>query len=193
MKEPNISNTMACPISKRLRRRCICSRIRRLRSRYDYHSQTQCWCHSRSLECFTFIRACFHYRSSTGKGTINYDTRASNLQMQSFSTIRRSDPEAMVGMDPTLSISAKGITIEGMALNAQDMGTIFIPASSYQVTGDVMTGTSTIEVGPDLMSGLFQITAKKDLVIRISVSADAAEERFTGSVHKDFVRGNPAT
>jgi len=135
----------------------------------------------------------FHYRSSTGKGTINYDTRnpkKAESRNRFFQTIRRTDPEAMVGMDPTVSISAKGITVEGMALNAQDMGTIFIPASTYQVEGDLVTGTSTIEVGPDLMSGLFQITAKKDLVIRISTSADSADEAYIGSVHKDFVRDN---
>ena len=135
----------------------------------------------------------FIYRSTTGKGEINYDDRADNKAVSRnrfFTTIRKTDPEAVVGMDPTISISSKGILIEGFALNYQDMGSVFIPASSYTVAGELTTGTSTLEVGPDLQKGLLQVTAKRDLVIRIGSSANGAEEAYTGSVHKDFVYGN---
>lgn len=135
----------------------------------------------------------FIYRSTTGKGEINYDDRAANKaesRNRFFKTIRKTDPAAVVGMDPTISISAKGILIEGFALNAQDMGSVFIPSTSYTVAGDLVTGTSTIEVGPDLQQGLLEITSKRDLVIRIGDSANGADEAYTGSVHKDFVYGN---
>ena len=135
----------------------------------------------------------FAYRSTTGKGEIEYDDRAVNKadsRNRFFSTIRKTDPDAVVGMDATISIVTEGILIEGLALNAQDVGSIFIPASSYTVVGEVKTGTSTLEVGPDLQKGLLEITAKKELVIRIGASADGAEQAYTGSVHKDFIYGN---
>ena len=135
----------------------------------------------------------FEYRSTTGKGEINYDTRAVNKAVSRnrfFTTVQKTDPDAVLGMDPTVSISSKGILIEGMALNAQDMGRMFIPASSYQVVGDLVEGTSTIEAGPDLMAGILQITAKKELIIRIGTSANGALEQYTAPVHKDFVQSN---
>ena len=135
----------------------------------------------------------FVYRSTTGQGEINYDRRASNKAVarnRFFTTIRKTDPDAVLGMDPTVSLSAHGILIEGLALNAQDMGSIFIPASSYRVTGELVAGTSTIEAGPDLLEGLLQITAKKELVIRIGASDAGALENYVGVVHKDFVQGD---
>ena len=110
----------------------------------------------------------FVYRSTSGKGEINYDDRAenkANSRNRFCSTIRKTDPKAVLGMDPTISVSDKGILIEGFALNAQDMGSVFIPASSYTVSGTITTGSSTLEVGPDLQRGLLEITAKKELVL----------------------------
>ena len=135
----------------------------------------------------------FVYRSTSGKGEINYDDRAenkANSRNRFCSTIRKTDSKAVLGMDPTISISDNGILIEGFALNAQDMGSVFIPASSYTVSGTMTTGTSTLEVGPDLQRGLLEITAKKELVLRIGSSAEQADAAYTGSVHKDFVYGN---
>ena len=135
----------------------------------------------------------FVYRSTSGQGEINYDDRATNKAVSRnrfFKTIRKTDPAAVIGMDPTISICEKGMLIEGFALNAQDVSSVFIPASSYTVSGTLVSGTSTLEVGPDFQKGLLEITAKKELVIRIGSSANGADEAYTGSVHKDFVYGN---
>ena len=137
----------------------------------------------------------FNYR---GTGQVNYDTRADNLahaRNYFFETITSTDPAAVLGMDPTISISAAGITIEGLSLNGQDMGTIFIPNTSYTVEGTLTEGTSTFEAGPDLLATLRQISAKQDLEIVIgsepSVSNVAENgQKYLGSVKKDFVYGN---
>lgn len=133
----------------------------------------------------------FEYRS-TGKGELNYDTRADNLaasRNRFFSAIKETDPEAVMGMDPTITVSQKGILIEGLSLNGLDMGSVFIPSSSYTITGDFISGTSTIEAGPDLVQGLLQVTAKKSLEICIGSKAQG-EETYIGSVKKDIVRSN---
>ena len=133
----------------------------------------------------------FEYRS-TGKGELNYDTRAENLAVSRnrfFSTIKKTDPEAVMGMDPTITITAKGIVIEGLSANGLDMGTIHIPSSSYSVDGDLVAGTSTIEAGPDLVKALAQISAKQDLEICIGWEA-AGDTKYIGAVKKDFVHGN---
>lgn len=133
----------------------------------------------------------FEYRS-TGKGEINYDTRADNLAVSRnrfFSTIKETDPEAVMGMDPTVTVTQKGILIEGLSQNGLDMGSVFIPSSSYTVTGNFMAGSSTIEAGPDLVQGLLQITAKQSLEICIGSKA-LGEERYIGAVKKDIVRGD---
>ena len=134
----------------------------------------------------------FGYR---GTGDVNYDTRADNLanaRNYFFETIVAMDPDALMGMDPTVSIDSAGITIEGLSLNGQDMGTIFIPSTSYTVQGDLVLGSSTIEFGPDLLATLLQISAKKDLEIVIGSNpnmTDWAEgyDKYIGSVKKDFV------
>ena len=133
----------------------------------------------------------FEYRS-TGKGELNYDTRAENLAVSRnrfFSTITKTDPEAIMGMDPTITITAKGIVIEGLSANGLDMGSIHIPSSSYTVIGDVISGSSTIEAGPDLLKSLSQVSAKQDLEIYIGWDAEG-ESKYIGSVKKDFVFGN---
>ena len=82
----------------------------------------------------------FIYRSTTEKGkstTMTVRKTKRCLENRFFTTIRKTDPEAVVGMDPTISISAKGILIEGFGLNYQDKGSVFIPASSYTVAGDL--------------------------------------------------------
>ena len=129
----------------------------------------------------------FEYKS-TGKGEINYDTRADNLAVSRnrfFSTITKTDPDAVLGMDPTVTISKKGILFEGLSMNGLDIGTVFIPSSSYTITGDFVSGTSTVEAGPDLVQGLLQITAKQSLEICIGAVANG-EERYIGSVKKDI-------
>ena len=79
----------------------------------------------------------FEYRPSKGtKGTINYDTRARNqakARNYFFTTIKKTDPKSIIVMDPTVSISTKGILIEGLSQNGQDMGSIFIPSASYTI------------------------------------------------------------
>jgi hypothetical protein len=138
----------------------------------------------------------FEYRPSKGTtGTINYDKRAKNqakARNYFFTTIKKNDPASVVIMDPTVSISTKGILIEGLSQNGQDMGSVFIPSSSYTLLegANVVYGTSTIEVGPDLLDGLLQISSKQNLEIHFGSQFEEPNkdvETYFGTVKKDFV------
>ena len=138
----------------------------------------------------------FEYRPSKGtKGVINYDKRAENkAKARNYfcATIKKNDPDSTLGMDPTVSISPKGILIEGLSLNGQDMSSIFIPSTSYDVVvgSNVVYGTSTVETGPDLLDGLLQISSKKDFEIHLgSVHGEPSTYAapYFGAVKKDFV------
>lgn len=138
----------------------------------------------------------FDYRpSATATGKINYDQRADNLaQARDYfcATIRKTDPASSLGMDPTISLSEKGLLIEGLSKNGQDMGSIFVPASSYETVGDVVLGSSTMEAGPDLLDGLLHVSTKDSLSLAIGSDLTSTEktEKFFGAVDKSFRHPN---
>ena len=135
----------------------------------------------------------FEYRPSPGNtGTIVYDTRAENRAQarDAFcSIIKKSDPNSWLGMDPVVSISEKGILIEGLSQNAQDMGSVFLASTAYEIKGEMQYGCSNLEVGPDLVDGLLQITTKRTLEVMIGgdLEKDESSAQYFGSVTKDFL------
>ena len=139
------------------------------------------------------LAAGFAYRPSPGNtGTVSYDTRAPNRAKarDTFcSIIKKNDPDSWLGMDPVISISEKGILIEGLSQNAQDMGSVFLPSTTYEIHGEIQYGCSNIEVGPDLVDGLLQITTKRRLEVLIGgeLASDESSEHYFGSLTKDFL------
>jgi len=142
------------------------------------------------------LEAGFEYRPSPGNtGTVNYDTRTPNRAKarDTFcSIIKKNDPDSWLGMDPVISISEKGILIEGLSQNAQDMGSVFLPSTAYEVKGSIEYGCSNLEVGPDLVDGLLQITTKRELEVIIGgeLDVDESSTQYFGSVTKDFIYPN---
>ncbi|MEC7988192.1 MAG: hypothetical protein VX278_23700 [Myxococcota bacterium] len=138
----------------------------------------------------------FEYRPSSGNtGTISYDSRAANLAKARDTyckIIQKNDPQSWLGMDPVVSISQKGILIEGLSMNAQDMASVFVPATAYEIKGELVLGCSNIDVGPELVDGLLQITTKRTLEVVIGGEQEKRESyaKYFGSVNKSFLYPN---